>query len=225
MPSASSRPVWVIIPAYNEQKHIRNVLAQTKKYTKNIVVVDDGSSDKTADLVAAAKVRLIRLKKNQGKGIALRTGCDYARRHGAQVIITMDADGQHKPSMIPQFVQRLRKQNVDVVFGARRLSKTMPLLFRIGNAILTIWTILLFGIRVQDSQCGFRAFTARAYKKVRWIANRYAVESEVVVRTARAKLRYTELGIPTVYFEKYKGTTPFDGIKIMLHMLRLRFSL
>jgi len=214
--------VWVVIPAHNEAKHIADVLQKTKQYAQNILVVDDGSTDNTAGIAKKTRVRVLQLQKNQGKGAALRTGCDYAMKHGAKAIITMDADGQHAPAKLPAFAKAL--QGNDIVFGQRLFAKQMPWLYRVGNWGLDMLTWLLGGIHLRDTQCGYRAFTAHVYKKIRWAATKYSIESEVVVRTAKNKLKYTTVQVPTIYHEKNKGTTPLDGIKILWNLIKLRLQ-
>jgi len=215
---------YVIIPAYNEEKYISAVIKKTKKYCKNIIVVDDGSKDKTVHLVKKEQVDLLQHKKNAGKGIALKTGCNYAVKKGAEILIVLDADGQHDPSFIPAFISAITKQKKDIVFGARKFSRQMPFLFRFGNWFISMTISALHGIRLKDTQSGFRAFTAQAYKKIKWTASRYAVESEMIARAGRKGLKYVEIDIPTIYKDKYKGTTPLDGAKIVSNILWWRFS-
>lgn len=209
--------VWVVIAAYNEQKHIGAVIDAAKKVHSNIVVVDDGSRDKTFDIAKQKGADALRHVVNLGKGNALKTGCEYALLQGAEEIVVLDADGQHKPEQIPEFLKELKGKGV--VFGYRKFSSKMPLVFRFGNSLLNHTTKLLFGIDIKDTQCGYRAFTASAYKKIKWDSNDYRMESEMIVNVAKHNVRYTELGIETIYADKYKGTTFIDGIKITLNLI------
>jgi len=212
--------VWVIIPAHNERKTIAAVVRETKKYCSNVVVVDDGSKDKTADQVAGAVV--LRHLVNMGKGAALKTGCDYAVKNGAAELIVLDADGQHSPKDIPRFLAGLKR--VDVVFSYRRLNKKMPAVFKLGNFLLTKITKLLYNVNLRDTQCGYRAFTAATYRKIRWAALDYSMESEMIAKVGILKIKYVQIPIDTVYADDYKGTTVVDGLKIALDMLMWRLS-
>ena len=215
--SKAGKGVWVIIPAYNEQKHIGPVVKSAKSFVDNVVVVDDGSRDKTSEVAEKSRVTVLKHVVNLGKGSALKTGCEYAIQKGAEKIISLDADGQHKPEQIPVFLNKLK--NKDVVFGYRTFDKKMPFVFRVGNSIINYMTKLIFGIELKDTQCGYRAFRVKAYRKIKWDSNDYRMESEMVVNTARHNLRYSELPIDTIYADRYKGTTFIDGIKITLNLL------
>lgn len=210
----------VIIPAHNEATRIKSVLRGVKKYVKDVVVVDDGSHDNTASVAQQAGATVLRHITNLGKGAALKTGCDYALQKGAEKIVVMDADGQHKPKDIPRFLNALK--NNEIVFGARKTNQKMPLVLRIGNRGLNTITKLLYDIKINDTQCGFRAFTRNAYKKIRWEAQNYDMESEMIARAGKAKLKYAEIPIETIYLDKYKGTTVLDGIKIGLKLISWR---
>src|SRR3989338_298886 len=99
--------IWVIIPAYNEEKNIKGVIQKTKKYVKNIVVMDDGSNDETYETAKSTGVIVLRHIVNLGKGAGLKTGCDFALKQGADAIIILDADAQHEPAEIPNFLREL----------------------------------------------------------------------------------------------------------------------
>ncbi len=151
-----------------------------------------------------------------GKGAAINTGCDYAVKHGAEILILLDSDGQHEPNEIPIFLKSLK--DADIVFGYRKRSKHMPLVLRYGNWFINKATKLLYHIDLKDTQCGYRAFTNKAYKKIKWRAGDYSMESEMIANTGKKRLKYKELPIKTIYSDKYKGTTILDGIKIVLNM-------
>jgi UDP-N-acetylglucosamine---dolichyl-phosphate N-acetylglucosaminyltransferase len=213
--------VFVIIPAYNEQKTLRSVLRVTKKYCDNIIVVDDGSIDKTFDIALNEDVIVLQHIVNLGKGSALKTGCEYAISHGAKKIVIMDADGQHNPVLIPKFVRALDKHMI--VYGYREFNEEMPVILAYGNRLINYMIQRVFAVKIRDSLCGFRAWTKEAHTKIRWKATDYYVESEIIAHAAMNKLSYTEIPIPTVYLDRYKGTTPIDGIKIIIRMLSWRF--
>ena len=129
----------------------------------------------------------------------------------------MDSDGQHRPEDIPRFVAALK--NVDIVFGSRSLNKKMPFVLRFGNWFINKVNSTLFGVALGDTQSGYRAMTAQTYDKIKWKSTKYSVESEMIANVGRKRLKYKEIPIKTIYSDNYKGTTVFDGIKIVLNML------
>ncbi|MBA3064498.1 glycosyltransferase family 2 protein [Candidatus Woesearchaeota archaeon] len=209
--------VWVVIPAHNEEKHIEKVIKKAKKFAKNILVVDDGSQDKTSAVAEKSGAFVLKHIVNLGKGAALKTGCEYAIKNKAEKIVVLDADGQHDPKEIPEFVKAL--DNADIVFGYRRLNKNMPFVLRYGNWFIFFMAKLLFGLKIADTQCGYRSFTADAYNKIKWNAVDYSMESEMIANVGKANLRYSQIPIETIYSDKYKGTTVIDGIRIVLNMV------
>ncbi|MBI2523156.1 glycosyltransferase family 2 protein [Candidatus Woesearchaeota archaeon] len=209
--------VFAVIPAYNEEKHISKIIKETKKYVDCVVVVDDGSKDKTSVMAKKSNAIVLKHLVNLGKGAALKTGCDYAVENAASFIIAIDADAQHDPKEIPQFLESLNGN--DTVLGYRKLNKKMPFVLKFGNWFINKTIRFLYGIKIKDSQCGYRAFTAKAYKKLRWKASDYSMESEMIAKIGKYKLSYAEIPIETIYSDKYKGTTVLDGIKIVFNLL------
>jgi len=211
---------YVIIPAYNESATILKVANESKKYV-NTVVVDDGSLDSTPKILSKLKgVTILTHKINLGKGAALKTGYDYAIKKGAKKIIMIDSDGQHKPSDIPKFLKALDKY--DAVFSYRSSRSTMPKILRLGNWGLSRITYYLFKVNISDSQSGFRGFTSKAYRKVRWISADFDADNEMIARVGLRNLKYTEVPIETIYLDRYKGTTIVSGLKIGWRMLLMR---
>ena len=210
----------VVIPAHNEGKHIAEIVRQAKQFLPTIIVVDDGSSDDTAEQAQAARATVLKHKVNLGKGAALKTGCDYALQQGICKLIVMDADGQHPPQDLPRFLTALDQH--DIVFGSRAIPTTMPFVFQFGNKTINKTLKILYGLDLQDSQCGYRAFTADAYRSLRWNAQDYYVETEMIINAGKKKLRYTQVPIPTIYSDKYKGTTILDGVMIVAKMIGWR---
>lgn len=213
---------WIIIPAFNEEKYIGKVLDAVKKYHDKILVVNDGSTDKTEDIVKEKNVEILSLKKNQGKGNATKKAINHVNKKGAEVIILMDADGQHKAKDIPKFIDKIK--NNDIVFGIRKNQNKMPITFRIGNYGLNMASRILYGINIPDTQSGFRAFKTNIYKKIIWKSNNYSMESEVISKVAKHKLKYDLVEIDTIYHDNKKGTTVIDGIKIFLDMVKWRLK-
>jgi len=209
--------VWAAVPARNEQKNIADVIKKAKKYVGNVVIVDDGSTDSTRKLAEKSGAVVLAHVVNLGKGAALKTGCDYAFKNGAKYVVVLDADSQHRPEDIPRFIEKLQKY--DIVFGYRKASSKMPIVLRLGNLFISNVVKVLYGIGLNDTQCGFRAFSKEAYKKIRWNASDYSMESEMISRAGKQSLKYVQIPIQTIYSDKYKGTTIIDGMKIVLNMI------
>ncbi|MDP3639755.1 MAG: glycosyltransferase family 2 protein [Nanoarchaeota archaeon] len=211
----------VIIPAYNEEKTISAVIIAAKKQVPEVIVVDDGSHDATGPVAQRCGARVVRHRVNMGKGSALKTGCDLATTLGAQRLVVIDADGQHDARHIPQFLRSL-DEGYAVVFGCRTIPEAMPFVLRFGNRLISNLFMTLYQVRVEDTQCGYRAFTADAYKNIRWEARDYFVETEMLINAGRKKLKHRTIPIKTIYADKYKGTTVFDGVLIVLKMITAR---
>lgn len=214
---------FVIIPAFNEEERIGRVIRGVKKYTQNIIVVDDSSTDKTGEVAKKEKAVVLRHRINLGKGAAMKTGVEMAFSLGVETVVLMDADGQHDPKHIPDFLAKLDEDH-DIVFGSRNLSFGVPLVRFLGNKFGSILISLIFGIYRSDLLCGFMAFTKKTYPKIKWDSSRYGVETEIVARTGKNKLKYTEIPIETIYIDKYKGVTILDAIGILFNIPRWLIS-
>ncbi len=212
----ATNKIWAVIPAYNEGKNIRNIIKKTKKYVDKVIVIDDGSKDNTSEIAEKSGAIVLKHIINLGKGAALKTGCDYAAKN-AKFIIVLDADAQHSPEDLPRFIEKLSKY--DIVFGYRKLSSKMPLILRFGNWFISNVVGILYNLRLNDTQSGFRAFSREAYRKIRWNASDYSMESEMISKVGKQRLKYVQIPIQTIYSDKYKGTTVIDGIKIVLNMV------
>ncbi len=208
---------WVVIPAYNEERNISRIIKKTKRYVSEVIVVDDGSTDRTKQFGENAGAVVLRHIVNLGKGAALKTGCDFAVKKGAKFIIALDADAQHNPQDIPRFIEKLKKY--DIVFSYRKPGRKMPFVLRFGNWFISGIVGFLYGVSLRDTQSGFRAFSKEAYDKVRWNSSDYSMESEMIANAGKQKLKYVQIPIETIYSDKYKGTTVIDGIKIVLNMI------
>lgn len=221
-------PIAVVIPAKDEQGRVgavvNRVRSQADGPAPTIYVVDDGSEDETASVAREAGARVLRHRVNLGKGAALLTGAEAAVKNGARLLVLMDADGQHDPGEMSRLLEPIQAGRADLVLGYRGFTGGMPPAMRLGNTVLSGLFATLFGLTVRDTQCGYRALTAKALESLRWSALDYAVETEMLVHAVRAGLRIEEVPIATVYHDRYKGTTPVDGLRILANMLRWRLA-
>jgi glycosyltransferase involved in cell wall biosynthesis len=220
--------VSIVIPCYNEENMIAETISKIDSLVldKQIIVVDDGSEDRTFDIVKNnfQNVILLRHRINLGKGAALKTGCEAAIKLGADIIVLLDGDGQHQPEVIPQMVDKLQKENLDIIFASRKFNtQKMPHSSLLGNIFFTNLIKFFSRIKVDDVLNGFRAFKVSVYPKLIWEASDYSVETEVIMNTAKNKLKYGQFPIDTIYYDAYKGTTPFTGVKILFNLLKQKF--
>jgi len=207
--------IIALIPAYNEEAHIARVVSETKKYVDKVIVIDDGSRDATAERAKEAGATVLRHIINMGKGLALKTGFEAVS--AADIMITLDGDGQHDPKEIPRFISAV--QHADIVIGARQMNSNMPFVLRAGNVLLHKAFSFLFHASIHDTQSGFRAFRGGVYEHIVWQSCGYSVETEMLIKARKKGLRCIEIPIKTVYLNAVKGTTVIDGIKILMDML------
>ncbi|KXB05452.1 hypothetical protein AKJ50_00725 [candidate division MSBL1 archaeon SCGC-AAA382A13] len=211
--------VWIIIPAYEEEKMIGNVIEGLKKEGYNqILVVDDGSQDKTAEIAKKKEAIVVSHRENSGLGASIRTGLKRARSRNAEIVITFDADGQHDPKEIKKLLNALN--DADIAVG-KRDRQEMPLNKRLGNAVLDLITHFLGG-PLTDSQSGFRAFGPKTLEKIQIWSDRYSVSSEIIVQAGRKNLNFKDVPIKGIFtqYSKASGTTIASGIKIVIDLLK-----
>lgn len=217
-----------VVPAFNERKRIEQTIRQTLPYVDRLVVVDDGSQDETFPLASTVhdpKLHVVRHRVNLGKGAALKTGCEAARRLGATIIVTLDGDGQHPPQHVPEIVSLLRENNYEIVFTVRSGGDRMPFVRRVGNTVLNQVAFFLFRLRLRDIWCGFRVFRTEIVPRVLWKKTDYSGEIEMALKVGHQRLRYGEFIIPTIYHDANKGVTIFNGLKLLCQMIIWRLTL
>jgi glycosyltransferase involved in cell wall biosynthesis len=216
----------VVIPAFNESAHLGRLLKKISSFIplKDVLIIDDGSRDKTAALAKSAGTQVLSFSSNQGKGSALRAGFDFAIKKGYDAVITMDADGQHDPSELPKFLKQFKKNGVDLIIGTREQNiSEMPLLRYLTNKTTSLVTSILTGVRVNDSQSGYRLIKRNLLKKVNLKTSRFQTETEIIVKAARAGFKIGEIPIETIYLENLKShINPFiDTYRFIRLSLRL----
>lgn len=214
--------ITLVVPAYNEEKRIHGFLTGLVKTTLPIILVDDGSKDRTVDIAQKHHVHVYKHRVNLGKGAAIKTGCDAAFALGADAVIMMDSDGQHNIDDLQKFIKALKTNKYDIVYGSRNMGMGVPVIRFTGNKIASVLVRILFGTYVSDLLCGYRAFTKTAYPKLAWQSTGYEIETEMVINAAKNRLRYCEVPVETIYYEKFKGVTIFDGVNIFMNIFLWR---
>jgi glycosyltransferase involved in cell wall biosynthesis len=215
-----------VIPAYNEETTLSEVLQKTGPLVDQIIVVDDGSEDRTAAIARAHGARVVCHPINRGLGAALGTGFAAALASGAEAVITLDGDGQHDPAEIPNFIQELER-GADMVIGSRMLTRRgMPWHRQAAQLVGNVATFVLFGAWVTDSQSGYRAFRREALQKITVRTNRMEVSSELVAEARRHRLRLKEIPIAAIYtdYSLSKGQSFWVGIKTLLKLVLRRIT-
>lgn len=206
--------MWIVLPAYNEEKIIQDVLREILAAGYyNIIVVDDGSRDQTYEKAQEIPgVVALRHKLNRGKGAATKTGIEAAKLLGAGIIVTMDSDGQHNPNDIARLIEPIRKNHCDVVLGTRlKNPKGMPWYKIAANHVGNAITWYFYGLWVSDSQSGFRAYSRHASELINTKTDRYEYDSEVIREIYLYKLKYKEVPIEVRYTEYSMGKIQKQG--------------
>jgi glycosyltransferase involved in cell wall biosynthesis len=191
--------VCAVIPFYNEKNTLGKVIEETSKYVQHIFAVNDGSDDyEYQEERKNPDVSFVELGKNFGKGKALREGFSAAITLDFETVITLDADLQHNPEFIPKLIAGLK--DYDIVVGNRLKNLTsMPLQRRMSNKLTSFFLTKKTGKKILDSQCGFRAYSAKVLKEVQTIYNGFEAESEILVKAARKGFKIGFVDVPTIY--------------------------
>jgi glycosyltransferase involved in cell wall biosynthesis len=179
--------VLALVPALDAAGTIEDVVARTRAVLRDVVVVDDGSRDATGEIAERAGATVLRLPRNRGKGAALRVGFEHALRAGFDAVVTIDADGQHDPGQVPALLRRRDETGATLVIGERTYGEDeMIPVRRFGNRFSRRAISLFAGVRVPDPQNGFRLYDRKLLEAVPLRGERYDLESEVIVKAARA---------------------------------------
>ena len=228
MPSQSDGRVWVVVPAYNEARVIAGIIAELKWDAHRIVVVDDGSSDSTAEVAAECDAVVLRHPINLGQGAALQTGIEFALARGAEFIVTFDADGQHRTAEIGRLIDALETHRADFALGSRFLGSAVnvPRLRRMLLRAATLFTRLTTGLALTDAHNGLRAMTRQGALRIRLRQNRMAHASEILGQIAASGLKFVEVPV-TIDYSSYslaKGQRSGDLIVILLDLFARRLT-
>jgi glycosyltransferase involved in cell wall biosynthesis len=220
------RQIWVVIAAYNEASVIASVVSDVQRAGYRAVVVDDGSSDETAAVASRAGAVVVRHPINLGQGAGLQTGITFALAEGADLIVTFDADGQHRAAEIATLLDAMTRGGADFVLGSRFLGRTLhqPLSRRIMLMAATSFTRMTTGLKVTDTHNGLRAMTRRGASHIKLRQNRMAHASEILHQIAASGLRYVEAPV-TIEYSAYslaKGQRFSDALMILVDLFARR---
>ena len=207
----------VVIPAYNAAKTIGPLIRQVKQLGLDTIVVNDGSLDETARVASEAGAFVMSHLRNRGKGLALRTGFDFALKSGYERIVTMDSDGQHDPSEIPRLMSAGEGPGVAIVIGHRVVDKAqMPAVRRITNRVMSWIVSKLTGQQIPDSQCGFRVIRRDVLQTVKLSTTHYDLETELLLAAACHGLTIVSVAVRTIYHEHPSHIHPlWDGARFI----------
>jgi glycosyltransferase involved in cell wall biosynthesis len=215
--------IIAVIPAYNEERFIGSVVLKAALHAQTVIVVDDGSSDETSAIARAAGAIVVRHAINQGKGAALNTGFMTARDMGPDVVVTLDADGQHVPEEIELVISPVLSGASDIVVGSRYLEPTsnVPSHRVWGHRFFNTLTRGVSGLDVTDSQSGFRAFSPQALDSLSFSSNSFSVESEIQLLAREHHLTVSEVSITIHYLDAPKRSVIAQGLSVLHGIMRL----
>ena len=214
--------VSVIIPSFNVEKSIKEVISRIPSDVFEIIVVDDGSKDRTGKIAKSTGVKVITHEINYGKGRAMRTGISNA--HG-DIIVFLDADLQHKPEDIPRLVEPIKSGRADMTVGSRLIGdiSNMPIQRKITNFSSTALIRLFFGVKILDTQSGYRAIKKEFLEKMNLESNRYNIETEVLAYVGKFHMRVEEVPIETIYGNEKSHFKLRDILKFIYLLFYLKF--
>jgi dolichol-phosphate mannosyltransferase len=206
-------PFWTAIPVYNEEQHLDSVLQEVRRYSSKILVVDDGSTDRTPELLARQPdLTVITHPLNRGYGAALISAFEFARQQDAEFLVTMDCDGQHEPGRIPVLLEAIH--DADIVSGSRylrdfRQDTVSPQDRRQINRQITTELNERFGLDLTDAFCGFKAYRREALSRLQITETGWGMPLQLWVQASRLGLRIKEVGVPRLYLDPNRA---FGGV-------------
>ena len=221
---------YVVLPAYNEATRIQPVIESIAEKGYNMVVVNDGSSDNTLDVILESKrkfpdkIHVYSLIINRGVGVATQTGFDAVLKYDPKYVVSMDSDGQHSADDLDNVIRPLVTGEAQAVIGVRPL-KDMPFSRNFANSVMNLLTRIFYKVNVSDSQTGFRAITKDALKKININARGYLISSEFIREVNDNNIPFVEVPIQTIYTPETqaKGTNVKEAFKILIQMIKHQF--
>jgi glycosyltransferase involved in cell wall biosynthesis len=211
------------IPCFNEERFIGSVVLKTKKYVDKVLVIDDGSSDASAEVASEAGATVYRHECNKGYGAAVRTALQKGREENADILVVIDGDGQHDPRDISRLVRPILSDEADVVTGSRFLGEGQrpPFYRRLGQRFLTAVTNIGSGQKLSDSQSGFRAYSSKALKELNLTENGMSVSSEIQFATSKSGLKVAEVPVTVSYMGRARRNPLGHGLNVLSRVLVL----
>jgi len=199
-PKSHNRPkVIAAIPAYNEEKYIGTVVLKARRYVDEVIVVDDGSTDQTADVARLAGASVIHHQQNRGYGASVQTLLAEAKKKNPDVLVLLDADSQHNPDEIPKLIKPILAGS-DLVIGSREQKRgNIPVYRRLGQSVLSYSSHILSGKKVIDSECGFRAFSPKAIAELKLRQRGMAISAETIAVATEKGLNVTQIPVSAIY--------------------------
>ena len=211
------------IPAYNEEKNIGSIILKLKQKYDKIIVCDDGSTDMTYSISTALGAVVVKHKKNQGYGAAIRTIFDEFKKTDSDILVTFYADGQHKISEIESMVKPILENTADIVIGSRFLGKTidLPKYRKIGIKTITGLTNAITGTKISDSQSGFRAYSKKTLNQISLIESGMGISTEILIKSSKKNMRIFEVPITILYSETTHSQEPIShGTSVIMSTIK-----
>jgi len=198
--------IWVVIPAYNEEANLCNILDQLRKKEVSTLVIDDGSADNTYQVAEKKADSLIRNEKNLGKGMSLSKGIEYVSKNkDADYVITMDADGQHSVSDIDKFLDEAKRGEYFVVGNRMTNPQGMPKIRVITNKFMSWLISKKVAQKIPDTQCGFRLIRRELLEKIIIRTNKFEIESETIIKASRLGFPIKSIPVKSIYFKNQRS--------------------
>ena len=222
MNKSKNQKIIVGLPAYNEEKYIGSIILQAKKYADEVIVVDDGSTDRTSAVAELAGARVIRHENNQGVGDATRAILFQAKELNTDILVTLDADYQHNPDEIPSLIEAVRS-GYDVVIGSRETQRHMiPRYRRVGQRVLGSLTNFASRQNITDTESGFRAYSRRAIEELELKESGFAICSEIITVAAARELSIKEVPVSAIYTEDGSSLHPVThGVGVLRRLMEM----
>lgn len=227
MNTISDKKVLVAIPCFNEARFISDIVLQVKKYVPDVLVVDDGSTDGTADVAAKAGAILARHNRNMGAGAATWTALREARARKVDVLVSLDGDGQHAPEDLPSVLAPALEGSADIIIGSRFLNQgyRAPAYRKFGIDVITWLFNIGARMKIGDSQSCFRAYSRKAIESLSISEQRFAFSVELLIQARRLHLKIAEVPISCIYHSNGSSMNPIrHGLDVALAVVRLRIK-
>ncbi len=215
----------ILIPVFNGAKTIKPLIEKIRAFTDDVIVVDDGSTDNTALIIKELKVKIISHETNKGKGESLKNGFDYILKNtDFEYVIVMDADAQHDPRFIPDFLKAVHQKKADIVIGNRmEYTHNMPTVRKLTNKIMSFIISKVTKQYIPDSQCGYRLLKRNVLERVKIETSKYEMESEILFKAAKQNFKIDSVEISTVYKDQKSNINPlvdtFRFIRLLINFV------